>query len=235
MSDYAMLQIAYLRGASQAIDEDSNEKTAGVGLLNLGKFLLYGGGQLAQKGGRVAKFMSPMMLGGTFGGVSNVMGGGEGPWYARFGKGYLGGMAGGLGAAVGAKAMTRGLGALGKSGLMRKYAPNFGARLTQAVTGGAGMGGRQTLSNIFAATKPVAGAARNWGETAKRLGMWGLAAVPVVAGIAGGSAVAEDMFNKGIGGGTQQSALPPGAAGMMGAAGRGFANQYMIPQYWRQY
>lgn len=119
------------------------------------------------------------------------------------------------------------LSSFGRSGFMKKYAPNLGARLTQATTGGTGLGGRQTLRNIFEATKPAAGAARNWGETAKRVGAWGLAGVPTLGAVVVGDTVAADAAHK-IMGNTPPTSYP--GAGTMGVASHGVASQY--PIYW---
>lgn len=166
-----------------------NAMRFGQKALNVGRLATTGGGPLAPH--VFGKFLEPAQQAlsfGTLGGAVNVLTGDpEEAWYKRFGKGYFGGAAGGLGWHYG--------GQLGK-GLARRTsgsqwltqrAPNLAQRLQHTV-GPKGSEG-VSIGDIWQGVK----AGLPLKETAKQLGAYTLAGAPVAAGAWYGSVGGEQL------------------------------------------
>jgi len=189
------LKYAYWRGYQAGIEKTAagpfltNMLNFGRKALNVGRLATTGGGPLAPH--VFGKFLEPAQQAlsfGTLGGAVNVLTGDpEEAWYKRFGKGYLGGAVGGLGWHYGGqlgKGLTR---RVSGSRWLTQRAPNLAQRLQHAVgpKGEAGMG----IGDIWRGVK----AGLPLKETAKQLGAYTLAGIPVAAGAWYGSVGSEQL------------------------------------------
>lgn len=218
MNQPEVLKQAFVLGLYRAAREVGIEKTAGfwdiAGKIPfLGKampaarFGLFGGGPIGNKFSPMSqKYVRDTLMSGSITGAMNVAtGDSETPWYERAAKGWLGGAASGLAFRGGIEGVRGGLSRLGRSGMLNRAAPNFSRRLTQAVD----------LKNP--ATSTIGGIIRGaksgpLGESAKRLGMYALGGVPMVAGSMWAAGKGEEMASHAMGGGLSGPAKATGVA-----------------------